>query len=235
MIIDIQPTVALAFRLVLGSPAHSAVTVHFLNAVLEGIFRIRQATILNPSLEQETTDDQLTSLKIRAQEESGQVVNIELQTSSSAEQSLYKKLLYRLSQLYCNQIREGLSFWQFCPAVSISVLSKSLFPNNPCLHSDFRFRDKRGLVLSNYLQLHLIELPKATANVHNIADRSPVERWAFFFSHAHQIDADELRRVLPDPEFHEAMGVLEMIRNTPEIFALYQANLKAKLEEEARL
>lgn len=52
---------------------------------------------------------------------------------------------------------------------------------------------------------------------------------------AHQIDADELRRLLPEPEFHDALGVLEMITRTPETRELYEARLKAKLDEEARL
>lgn len=64
MIIDICPTVDLAFKLMLGSPEHTAVTVHFLNAVLGGSPRIRQATILNPFLGKETPEDKLSILDV---------------------------------------------------------------------------------------------------------------------------------------------------------------------------
>ncbi|MFM9115078.1 MAG: hypothetical protein ACKOU6_02830, partial [Planctomycetota bacterium] len=51
----------------------------------------------------------------------------------------------------------------------------------------------------------------------------------------HEIDVDELHQLLPEPEFHEALGVLEMITHTPETRELYEARLKAQLDEEARL
>jgi hypothetical protein len=47
--------------------------------------------------------------------------------------------------------------------------------------------------------------------------------------------ADELHRLLPEPEFRDALGVLEMITRTPDTRDLYDARLKAKLDAEARL
>ncbi|MFO0869843.1 MAG: hypothetical protein U0935_12995 [Pirellulales bacterium] len=41
--------------------------------------------------------------------------------------------------------------------------------------------------------------------------------------------------MLPEPEFHAALGVLEMITHTPATRELYEARPKAKLDEEARL
>ena len=110
-----------------------------------------------------------------------------------------------------------------------------MFPKRPPLHLDFRLRERNGQVLADELQIHLIELPKSRATVHNLGEVSPLERWAFLLLHAHRIDADELRRLLPEPEFHDALGVLEMISRTPDTRELYEARLKAKLDEEARL
>ncbi|MFM9068637.1 MAG: Rpn family recombination-promoting nuclease/putative transposase, partial [Planctomycetota bacterium] len=119
MIIDIRPTVDLAFRLMLGSPEHSSVTVHFLNSVLRCEPRIRQVTILNPALEKEAVDDKLSILDVKAQDESGRFFNIEMQTSLAG--SLQKRLPYYLARLYCSQMREGMPYRQLSPAVSICV------------------------------------------------------------------------------------------------------------------
>lgn len=47
------------------------------------------------------------------------------------------------------------------------------------------------------------------------------------------MSADELRELLPEPEYHEAIGVLEMIVNTPEDFGTYWARLKMMREKAA--
>ena len=233
MIIDICPTVDLAFKLMLGSPDHTAITVHFLNSVLTGVPRIRQATILNPFLGKETEDDKLSVLDIKAQDELGQYFNIEMQTSLAT--GLARRLVYYAGRLYVSQMREGMAYRELRPAISICVLSEAMFPKLPPLHLDFRLRERNGQVLADELQIHLIELPKSRAAVHNLGEVSPLERWAFLLLHAHRIDADELRRLLPEPEFHDALGVLEMISRTPDTRELYEARLKAKLDEEARL
>jgi predicted transposase/invertase (TIGR01784 family) len=128
-----------------------------------------------------------------------------------------------------------MAYRELRPAISICVLSETMFPKLPQLHLDFRLRERNGQVLADELQVHLIELPKSRAAVHNLQEVSPLERWAFLLLYAHRIDADELRRLLPEPEFHDALGVLEMISRTPDTRELYEARLKAKLDEEARL
>jgi predicted transposase/invertase (TIGR01784 family) len=233
MIIDVCPTVDFAFKLMLGSPEHTAVTVHFLNAVLDSGPRITQATILNPFLGKETADDKLSVLDIKARDELGRYLNIEMQTSAAT--GLRQRLAYYAGRLYVDQMREGMDYISLCPAISICVLTQAIFPRVPALHLDFRLREKRGLTLAEELQVHLVELPKSQATPHNISTVSPLERWAFLLLYADHIDTDELRDLLPDPEFHDALGVLEMITQTPETRELYEARLKAKRDEEARL
>jgi hypothetical protein len=49
--IGINPTVDFAFKMLLGSPDHPAVTLHFINAILGGNPGIAEVTILNPIVE----------------------------------------------------------------------------------------------------------------------------------------------------------------------------------------
>lgn len=233
MIIDICPTVDLAFKLMLGSPEHTAVTVHFLNAVLGGSPRIRQAMILNPFLGKESPEDKLSILDVLARDEAGRFFNIEMQTSLVV--GLPQRLMYYAGRLYVGQMREGMAYRDLRPAISICVLGKSMAAQSSEMHRDFRFRDPRGCLLAEELQIHLVELSKSRASAHTVGEASPLERWAFLLLNAHRIDADELRRLLPEREFHDALGVLEMITRTHATRDLYEARLKAKLDEEARL
>ena len=81
MALGIRPTVDFAFKLMLGSPEHTAITVHFLNAVLDGSPRITRATILNPILGKEKDEDKLSILDVRAEDEFGRQFNIEMQVT----------------------------------------------------------------------------------------------------------------------------------------------------------
>jgi predicted transposase/invertase (TIGR01784 family) len=184
-------------------------------------------------LGQETQDDKLSILDIKAQDEQGRFLNIEMQTSLAT--GLAKRLTYYAGRLFVGQMHEGMAYKALQPAISICVLSQSMFPQDQQLHLDFRLREKGGQVFTDELQIHLVELPKSRASVQNIREVNPLERWAFLMLNAHQIDTDVLRRLLPDPEFHDALGVLEMITRTPETRELYEARLKAQLDEEARL
>jgi len=62
MAIGISPLVDFAFKLVLGSPEHSGITIHFLNSILVGQPKITQVKILNPFLGKEFDDDKLSIL-----------------------------------------------------------------------------------------------------------------------------------------------------------------------------
>lgn len=88
-----------------------------------------------------------------------------------------------------------------------------------------RARDDFRL-LTDDLQIHLVELSKSQATAHNLHDVSSLEKWAYFFRNAEQLSVEELRAALPEPEFSEAVGVLEMISRTPDQRLAYDARLK---------
>lgn len=105
MVIGIRPTVDFAFKLMLGSPDHPSITVHFLNAVLGGSPRITRVTILNPILGKETESDKWCVLDVRAEDEFGRQLNIEMQASLASE--LAQRLVYYASSQYVEQLGEG--------------------------------------------------------------------------------------------------------------------------------
>lgn len=51
MPLGIDPKVDFAFKVMLGSPEHPAVTIHFLNAILRLESPVTDVTILNPTHE----------------------------------------------------------------------------------------------------------------------------------------------------------------------------------------
>ncbi len=233
MVIGIRPTVDFAFKLVFGSRKHIAVTIHFLNAILGKERRITKVEILNPILGQESENDKLSVLDIRATDEHGRSLNIEMQTTLPA--GMAQRLAYYVSNLYVAQMTERVNYVELRPAISICVLTKPLFPLIPQLHLDFRLRETSGQLLTNDLQIHLLELPKLRVTAENVRSASPIEQWAFFLQHVHELTGDEVAQLFPDPEFAEAAGVLEMIALSPVQQQLYDDRLKFQKDDAARL
>ena len=234
MAIGISPLVDFAFKLMLRNPQHTGVTIHFLNSILIDQPKITHVEILNPFLGRDSEDDKLSILDILATDEHGRLLNIEMQTSLPSGMS--QRLAYYVSTVYVGQLHEGNQYSQLRPAISICVLTHAMFPESPELHLDFRLRESSsGLILTDDLQIHLLQLNKLRVTAKNVYYALPAERWAYFLQNADKLTPVEICRLFPDEELAEAAGVLEMISQTPEQLLLYNARLKFQRDEEARL
>ena len=132
-------------------------------------------------------------------------------------------------------MREEDRYHELRPAIVICVLDKTLLKESPRLHTDFRLRDEHGNVLTDDLQVHLLELTKLTVTRENLAGATREEQWAYFLSNAKTLTLEEIRDLFPEPEFVEAAGVLEVIKSTPEQMDNYISRLKYQLDEVSRM
>ncbi len=234
MAIGINPTVDFAFKKLLGSPDHPAITLHFLNAVLAGDPVIASVEILNPIIDKDFDEDKLSILDVRARDDHGQWLNIEMQTTLPGE--LPERLAYYVAQQYVMQMTEGDSYRQLTPSIGICVLDGMLYPRVPDLHIDFRLRGRDPEIeLTNRLQIHLLELPKYAPPSDNELIIDPIEKWAFFFQQAVNLTPQQLTDRLGDDAFAEAAGVLEMIAKSPKDREIYEARLKLQRDEQSRI
>ena len=141
-----------------------------------------------------------------------------------------------MANIYVGQLHQGHQYAALRPAISICVLTKALFAASSALHLDFRLRESSSdLVLTNDLQIHLLQLNNLRVTAENVYYALPAERWAYFLQHADKLTSGEVCRLFPDDAIAEAAGVLEMISRTPEQLMLYNARLKFQLDAEARL
>ncbi len=232
-VIGINPTVDFAFKLMLGSPDHARVTVHFLNAILGNQTRITSVEFLNPFLGKDRGDDKLSILDILATDNHGRQLNIEIQTTIPL--GILQRLAYYDARLFVDQIKDGEKYHQLRPAIVICVLTKPLFSQRTELHSDFRLRDAAGNIFSDDLQIHTLELTKLNVTRENLTNATSAERWAYFLSNAEIMTETEIRELFAEPEFEEAAGVLEMINQSPEQLQEYRARKKFQMDEIARL
>lgn len=234
MPIGIIPLVDYAFKMLLGNQHHPHITIHFLNAVLAGKYRITRIEFINPIQLKRSADDKLCVLDILAIDEYGRRLNIEVQTVLPA--GMAQRLVYYVSRALVDQLQEGQNYVELRPSICICVLAGQLFGTPPALHLDFRLRDdQHSLTLTDDLQIHVLQLNHLQVTEETVYNAAPVERWAWFLRHAEELTSAQVARLFPDREFSEAAEVLEMIAQTPQHLEEYNARLKAQRDEEARI
>ena len=234
MAIGIDPTVDYAFKLLLGSPEHPAITLHFLNAILGDEIQITDVEIINPILGKEDDIDKLSILDVAAKDSTGRMYDIEMQTSLPA--GLSQRLAYYTASMYVGQMSEGDDYTLLRPAISICVLDAVMFRDAAQIHSDFRLRSRDGqLDLTDGLQIHLLELPKYAVPSDNRVITDPVEAWLYFFRRADEMTTEDIEQRFNSPAFTEAAQVLDMIQRTPEQRSQYELRLKAQRDDCAKL
>jgi predicted transposase/invertase (TIGR01784 family) len=236
MPLRIDPKVDFAFKLMLGSPEHPAVTIHFLNAILRLESPVTEVEILNPTHGKDRAEDKLVVLDILAQDAQGRRFNVEMQTTLKVD--LPRRLLYYSSLSYARQIGMGQNYTALRPVISICVLDQILFGQSryPRYHHSFRLHcDQEALVLSHDFEFHILELPKFVPSSDNIGSLAAEEKWLYLLRHAQTMDSDLLADLLVDPPFQEAIGVLQMISKNPEDLQFYEARLKFLRDQQAQI
>jgi predicted transposase/invertase (TIGR01784 family) len=157
-----------------------------------------------------------------------------MQTSLPA--GMAQRLAYYVSNLYVSQLYEGNQYYELRPAISICILTEPMFPGASALHLDFRLKElSSDLILTDDLQIHLLQLNNLQATAENVYHATPAERWAYFLQNADKMSSADVRTLFPDVEISEAAGVLEMISQSPEQLMLYNARLKLQRDEVARI
>ncbi len=227
--IDIDPTVDFACKMVLGNPAHSGLTVHFLNSVLQWPSPIVHVEHLNPIVWSEFETDKLSVLDILAMDDRGCRFNIEVQRRM--EKSLRERLTYYAATQLVDQIGKGHAYSELLPAVGICIFKGMLFPDTVDYHQQFRLRTTTGLELTPCLEIHTLELYKFREPLDKISDDDPLGHWMDFFCNTKGRDARFLKQRLGSPIFDEAIGILEMISQTPEQRRQYEARLKFERDQ----
>jgi len=229
MPLDIRPTVDFAFKMLFGVPEHSDLLISILNAVLQPASPIAEVEILNPFNPKKTATDKLSVVDVKARDGVGNRYIVEMQTSIPA--GLEQRLVYYTAGLYFDQLSEGQGYGDLCPAISICFLTQTLFPQPVGGHSRFMLFDRgNDVLLTDQLQLHFVELPKYNSEEASLGRAADFERWVFFLGRAAEYDPDSLVRLLPEPAFHKATGVLEMISRSPNLRILYDDEAKAELD-----
>ncbi len=226
MVLGIKPTVDFAFKKIFGTRENTLALVGLTNAVLAPDEQIVEVEILNPFSYKDFAEQKLIVLDIRARDEAGRWLNIEMQVDVAV--GLKERLAYYACSLYTEQLKQGEKYWRLRPAISICFLGSVLFGGVPTAHHRFRLADlDEGRVLTEAMEVHTVELTKYNLDEATIARASAIEQWAFFLLHAHRYETGRLRELLPGEAFERAIDAAKAIQRKTEDRTMYDQREKA--------
>jgi len=174
----VKPTSDIFIRYLFGSEENKFLLQAFINAVLENseFPRIKTLELKNPFNLKKILYDKESVLDVKAVDETGQIFNIEVQTSGSGD--FKHRTLYYWAKLYSSQLKEGDIYSRLYPAVCINILDFKFFDGFEKYHSTFmvREKDEAEFFLSKHLAIHFLELPK----LKDLEKGKRLSHWLYF-------------------------------------------------------
>ena len=222
---QIDPKVDCVFKAILGSEAHKALLVHFLNAVLASDpgLRIREVELLNPYNEREFETDKLSVVDVKARDEAGRWYQIEIQLALHA--GLTARMLATWSAIYHSQLSKGEAFTALQPVIAIWLLNEPLFPLPGAYPLPFvPWNREHALLLSDHWRIDLLQLTQWQVEEPLMNE---LDRWMYLFTQGEDVDVAYPPTILQTVEMQEAMNVLQHFSEKQRDYLLYQQRLDA--------
>ena len=197
---QLTPRVDFVFKILFGSKGSNAILKSLINSVLMFEHPITHITLLNPYNNKTHSTGKLSILDIKAEDERGQLYNIEMQITDQVDYS--QRALYYWSKLYSNQLNAGESYGNLRKTISIHILNFNCFDEED-YHNVFHLLNaKTHHRAFEDLELHFIELKKFKKDLKHMT--TTLDRWTTFLSKAEQWESHIPLELKETPEINEA-------------------------------
>ncbi len=226
----IDPTVDCVFKRLLGSEQHKALTLSFLNAVLdlEGQNRLVEIHFVNTYLEKNHRDEKVPIVDILVRDQRKNIFQIEIQ--NQIDRYFESRAFYGWTKVNAGLLEEGQPYSELKHGISIWLLSECMFKPTQTKAALLRFRlhcPEEGLDLWPGSYLIVIQLP----NLAETAKMNPEKAmWLRFFREAKDVDPNCPPSWLQHPTLQEALTVLQEFANDVDAYLGYLSLEKARRE-----
>ena len=168
------------FKFIFGRDERKNITIDLLNAILNrsGKRAIQEIQFKNSEIVPFYEDDKLTRLDIFCITEDETKIDVEVQIINKKD--MERRSLYYWSQMYLMGLNKGAKYRTLNPAITINILSYTIFPGEPT-HSMYSiYNIETGRRLNEDMELHFLEVPKFGKKP--ISKMTRIERWLAYFS-----------------------------------------------------
>ena len=225
MLLNIDPKVDYAFKHLFGRDATRPLLIDLLNGVLEAApgRHIQDVVLLNPFNPKETLDDKLSILDVKARDQAGRQINIEMQMFVKAY--FTKRIVYYMTKLHQQQLHEGQTYSALQPTISIVFQNEVQFPEIEDYHLSFQLLEKKHrMIYSKDLEIHVLELPKFKKTEAEVS--SGLDAWLYLLRHAEALDTESSQGIQANPLIAQAVRELMILSQSDLERERYEAREK---------
>ncbi|MCI6854026.1 MAG: Rpn family recombination-promoting nuclease/putative transposase [Firmicutes bacterium] len=185
-------TIDYVFHAVFGRDTDEsrAALMEILNIILERKDDpIKSIILKNPIDTAEREDEKETIMDIRAETNSGEELDIEMQ---SGNLRVYPdRILFYGGRLVNSSLQHGLKYDKMKKSIVVSIINGILFSETDCCHSIFDVREREtGLLLSDRLEFHFLELGKVDGDK-PVEKLTQIESLAAYLKYANDEDRQD--------------------------------------------
>jgi len=229
----LSPKLDIIFKLLFGTENSIEILTDFLLAVLDlSADEFEDITITNPFLLQEYKGDKLGILDVKLKLKSGKVLNIEIQVDPMP--SMESRILFYVSKMITEQIHESEQYDKIKRVISIIITDHPLIKNSNKFHHQFGLYDiEGGVLLTDNLEIHTLEIPKARKMFEDTAPKNEqLLNWMKFLD----VKTEEELTVLAQKSPAMKKATLRLLELSADEKArqLYEARLKEQRDNYAR-
>lgn len=150
-----------AFKQLFGSEKNKAITVVFLNAILNRTGRdiIQDISFQNIEIGGEYEEDKQSRLDLLVKTQANEWINVEIQFTNKYD--MVKRSIYYWSRVYARPMKPGMVYKQLHPVIAINIMNFDLFEQSELFHSTYHlYEDTEKTLLTDVMEFHFIEIPK---------------------------------------------------------------------------
>ena len=182
---------------------------------------ITTTTLLPTHLKKEHENDKLGILDVKVLLNNGITIDIEIQIAIFP--FWQERSLFYLCKIFAEQLQEGDRYQKLEKCIHVGILDYVLFPEDTEYYSKFHLKeDKRDLIYSDKLEIHILELPKLAQHPY---PQDALLNWAKFFYAEQKGELENLSKT--DPYIKKAYNKLLHISEDEQKRIEYEERQKA--------
>ena len=168
------------FKFIFGKIERKAITIDFLNSVLEPSLghTIRNIRFISTEMVPQNADEKLSRLDVACELDTGEFIDVEVQVVNY--HNMERRTLYYWSGMYLAHLPKGEDYRVLRPVITINIVAFKLLPQEEphAMYGVYNLKTKHRL--TGDLEIHFLEIPKFINKP--IRDMTKMERWMAYFS-----------------------------------------------------
>ena len=222
-----SPTVDYCFKELLAYPE---IRKGFVAAVLnKDPDEIEETTLMPTILSKDTEDGKYGILDVRVKMKNGSQMDLEMQVTPFKFWD--NRVIFYLSKMYTDQIREGHRYEDLKPCIHVSILNFNLFPKDQICFREIAFCDlTTKQKYTDLMEIYVLELKKLPPEQ---KDEPLVVKWMRFLSAERREDFEKMAE--EDTYINEAYEVLQKLSADERKRLEYEARQKAILDYNSQM